>query len=232
MNTGQIEKTQGADPYKQMQVDETLDSYLAETRRMEEKVFRDFQILPPVNPDGSSPCSFAEKLYAQAAQGADHLRHRHTILEEYQVAIDHKREKLAGELAAIETDAQKLKLGGVQEDYRKARDAQMARIAEVMQKKKGIQELLHLLDRTLALASFRKWPLGEPSQGRPPLVFGPDAPHDPPRKETRGPMRNPRNGLFEKNGPAVPPLTAPNFGPELEPLIHLIERTPPRELWK
>lgn len=172
MNTGTGNRK---DLYIQMRVDENLESYLAETRRMEGKCFHDIQCLPPVNPDGSSPCSTAENQYARADKDVELLRHRKTILTEYMVAIEQRRTQLGRELAAMETDARELKLGCVQEEYQKAREAQMARMREVSKKKQAITQLMELIERTLVAASFRRWPLGKPAESMPPFVAGPGA---------------------------------------------------------
>lgn len=221
-----------SDPYRDRNVERDLPNYLYETRQEAEALEVRIDSLPHVARDGSSPCSFAESLFYAVAKGAKDLKIRAPTGREYSTAVEREIPKQRWALERIAADRNRLALEGTQEQYDKAYAAQKMRYEKVVQQRQQLNQLHALIERVLAKAASKKWPLGEPRRPQP----GGDVPpgHVPPVSPPPGsrggnPTFSPDAGRFPF--PAGPgrdtigrdphPSWSPRLGSAVDDLIDL-----------
>ena len=152
--------------YKELNLEETFSSRIAEAERLIQAYEVQRDLLPEVDDDGRSDCAFAEDLYYESVQREKKLRRKLSDLEECVRAVTAEInvaraavESIDGGIRSVRTDAPK-------RDLTRADLMSRARYERLIDERHKLDKMLTRIREVLA-QPIRRWPLGEPKHSAP-----------------------------------------------------------------
>jgi len=149
---------------------EHLDSFIHNMGKILDELREAVRILPKVDQDGSSECSFAEDLYAEKDEFIEKIEKESKKIQPYLRLAEKEIARCRGNLDRINADAKSLNRDEAKERYASAKRAQESQYNKAIQQRKGLMDLISRTEKTLALARSKNFPGRKPRK-----VFRPPA---------------------------------------------------------
>jgi hypothetical protein len=121
-------------------------------------------ILPKLDKEGRSECTFAEDLYAEKEKVAEEVAEKLKRLRLCFKFVVRELSRLHQDLARTQADAGSLHLRKAKEQYSRAVDGLRVHIEKNIQRRNKITDLISQTEKLLSIAHSKKWPLGKPKE--------------------------------------------------------------------
>ena len=141
-----------------------LNKSLRKTDEYMEELRKAYRILPKVDEDGYSKCSFAEQLYFQKQESEQQLQQQNERLKADLAEINAKIKKCKSNEGIIASDQDQLHGQDALDQYEEAQNKLKTRLKQLREKRTHIKSKNKDVEELLGKTCKKIWPDGDPEE--------------------------------------------------------------------